>query len=91
LSGIVKTMHDAYRQKTAEIVIASPEAAYYNIREYYSLCLPVTIESKIEEYLSDAKANPVNTVTAAGSGAKAAAATDIVLTPWGVPVTWSRR
>ena len=90
LSGIVKSLHDAYRKNTAEhkAEVNSLQMAYYNIREYYSLCLPVTIEAKIEEYLSASKATAT---TPPGSSKAAAAATNVILTPQGLPVYWGNR
>lgn len=54
---------DAYRTTFAEeyaapksrIPMGTPAAAYYHIREYLSLCLPPTLQSQIDEYLSKAK------------------------------------
>ncbi len=85
LSGIVRTLHDAYRADVARYrsQVDSYQMAYYKIRDYYSLCLPVTLEAKIEEYLAAAKGVPAKT----GPGVTGVTLTQgVVYTRTGVPV-----
>lgn len=58
--GFVKELQLAYREGAAarRNEINSPTTAYHAIQDYLSLCLPPTIEAKIAEHISTARAVP---------------------------------
>ena len=59
---VVDTMQDEYRRKVAPSAITSSAEAYHSIRGYLELCLPPTIEAKIDSALQASTAT-------AGTGA----------------------
>lgn len=87
LSGIVQTLRNAYRTAAKPQEVNSYQMAYYKIREYYALCLPVTLEAKIEEYLASAK----GTKEQSAAGVTSVTLTQGVMrTDRGVPVVTPR-
>jgi hypothetical protein len=54
IQSIALKLQEAYRNATAEKAptINSPAVAYQHVRGYLTLCLPVTLEQKIDEYLA---------------------------------------
>ena len=54
---VVSEMQAAYRSKVVPSAITSEPEAYQSIRGYLELCLPPTIEAKIDEALSASKAS----------------------------------
>jgi hypothetical protein len=67
--GFVREMQLAYREGAAarRALIASAPAAYQAIQGYLELCLPPTIEAKIAEHVSSARAVPDPASRARGS------------------------
>jgi hypothetical protein len=61
--NFVHQMQLAYREGAAakHLLINSPTAAYHQIQQYLSLCLPPTIEARIAEHIASAKAVPDTT------------------------------
>jgi len=56
-SSVVSQMQAAYRSRVVPSAITSEPEAYQSIRGYLALCLPPTIEAKIDEALSASKAS----------------------------------
>lgn len=70
IQSIALKLQEAYRNASADKAraIDSPAVAYQHVRGYLTLCLPVTLEQKIDEYLaatSAAQNVPIKTVTTA--------------------------
>ncbi len=75
---VVEELQAAYRAKVSPSAITSAPEAYHSIRGYLELCLPPTIEAKIEEALSASKAT--TSPTTKDKSANAAAAPLVMLT-----------
>lgn len=69
-SEFVRKMQRAYREGVAlqASTVTNPTESYHRIQEYLSLCLPQTIEARLVEHVSDARAEP----TIGRSGAEVA-------------------
>jgi hypothetical protein len=67
--GFVKEMQLAYREgaATRRALIVTPTAAYHAIQDYLSLCLPPTIEAKLNEHVATARAIPDPATRGGGS------------------------
>ncbi|WP_143748317.1 hypothetical protein [Mesorhizobium carmichaelinearum] len=70
---VVSEMQAAYRSKVVPSAITSEPEAYQSIRGYLELCLPPTIEAKIDEALSASKASTPPKGSDTGKAAAAAA------------------
>lgn len=76
IQSIVLKLQEAYRNAAADparkalIVNGGPSVAYQYVRGYLTLCLPVTLEQKIDEYLQATSAGqnaPPGTVPGGGA------------------------
>lgn len=77
---VVEELQAAYRAKISPSAVTSAPEAYHSIRGYLELCLPPTIEAKIEGALSASKATTSAPTEDGSKSSKASAAPLVMLT-----------